>query len=259
MVRIKFRFLYAVLGVILLCCLTVSCAPGDGTTLTPLGVPFGPPKLAVSPLAIVMTLEKGKTASISIKIKNLGGFPLVIREISSENNWIGLQNLTFPVSIEAADSIQITATIGESSLSGGTFQGTVKIISNDGDIENSQFTLTVDLEVTEETLPFEPTLGNIQSRIFSFVCTECHDSSNPSEGLDLTRGNSYGNLVNKKSNQVPELFLVEPFNPDNSYLIRKLEGGPDIVEERMPVDQAPVRLEHIKVVRAWISQGAQNN
>lgn len=253
--KIKFVFLYIV---IMLCFAALSCRPGDGSTLNPLGDPLGPPLLTVNPSEIATILEESKTVEIPIKIKNLGGFSLEIKDIRSGVNWIVLQNVTFPISIGIGDSLQISVKIGESNLSEGEYQGTLKIISNDQDKENSEFLLTVKLSVTKP-LPFEPTLNKIQSKIFSFICTECHNSSNPPEGLDLTIGNSLGNLVNRKSNQVPALFLVEPFNPDDSYLIRKLEGGPNIVEERMPLDQAPLSQETINVVRAWIAQGAQDN
>jgi hypothetical protein len=243
-VKIKFVFLYIV---IMLCFAALSCRPGDGSTLNPLGDPLGPPLLVLNPSEIETLLEESKRVEIPIKIKNLGGFLLEIKDIRSAVNWIVLQNVTFPITI-----------IGELSLSEGQYQGSLKIISNDEDKENSEFLLIVKLSVTKSLL-FEPTLNKIQSKIFSFNCTECHNSSNPPEGLNLTSGNSFGNLVNKKSNQVPALFLVEPFNPDDSYLIRKLEGGPNIVEERMPLDQAPLTQETINVVRAWIAQGAQNN
>lgn len=251
----KFYFLYAA---IILCFAAISCGPGDGSTLNSLGDPLGPPELTVIPSEIKTSLEEGKIIEIALKIKNTGGFPLKIQDITPDVNWLVLQNPAFPVSIEEGDSIEIPVMIGNSMLSTGTFQGTMKIISNDNEQDNSEFSLPVDLSVTKSLL-FEPKLSTIQSRIFSFICTECHNSSNPPEGLNLTRGNSFRDLVNKRSNQVPELFLVEPFNPDDSYLIRKLEGGPDIVEDRMPLDRSPLSQEQINVIRVWIAQGAQDN
>jgi hypothetical protein len=236
----------------------VSCGPGDGITLNSLGEPLGPPELGINLTEIEVILEEGITTSILLQIKNTGGFMLEVKDIRPNAAWISLQNVSFPISIEAGDSVQIAINVGDATLTEGSYQGNLKIISNDEDIENSEFSLTVKISVTP-TLPFEPTLGRIQTRIFNFVCTECHNSSNPPEGSDLSQGNSFGNLINKKSNQVPELFLVEPFNPDDSYLVRKLEGGPNLVEERMPLDQSPLSSEWIRVVRVWISQGAQDN
>jgi hypothetical protein len=114
---------------------------------------------------------------------------------------MSLENVSFPVFIEAGDSVQISVNIGEATLLEGSYQGKLQIISNDNDKADSEFGLTVKLSITP-ALPFEPTLSTIQARIFSFICTECHNSSNPAEGLDLSQGNSFGNLINKRSNQV---------------------------------------------------------
>jgi hypothetical protein len=70
--------------------------------------------------------------------------------------------------------------------------------------------------------------------------------------------NSFAALVNVASLQV-NLDRVEPGDPDNSYLIRKLEGAAGIVGTRMPqggpfLDQATVDM-----IRQWISDGALNN
>ncbi len=62
--------------------------------------------------------------------------------------------------------------------------------------------------------------------------------------------------------EVPALFRVEPGNPDDSYLIRKLEGGPDIVGFQMPpteLGEAHLPQEEIDVIRQWITEGAQDN
>ena len=72
----------------------------------------------------------------------------------------------------------------------------------------------------------------IQQEIFNQHCLSagCHNSLNQAGNLNLTAGASYGDLVNV----VPEnplaaangLLRVTPFDPNNSFLIVKLEGPP---------------------------------
>lgn len=49
--------------------------------------------------------------------------------------------------------------------------------------------------------------------------------------------------------------LVIPGDPDNSYLVRKLEGGPDIAGDQMPPGGA-LDAERLQLVRDWIEAGA---
>ena len=79
------------------------------------------------------------------------------------------------------------------------------------------------------------------------------------QGLRLDEQNSYDSIVNVISQERPDLFRVQPNNPDNSYLIRKLEGGPDIAGAQMPLNLTPLSQETINSIRVWISQGAQRN
>lgn len=90
-------------------------------------------------------------------------------------------------------------------------------------------------------------------------CGDCHGGDRPKKGLDLSAGKGYGNLVGRKSSEVPELSLVAPGDPDNSYLWHKLQhtakegkGMPRTIfsARKLP----PEQLERI---REWIAQGAQ--
>lgn len=106
---------------------------------------------------------------------------------------------------------------------------------------------------------FPPTFSNVQQNVFSAVCIQCHIGASAPQGLRLDEQNSYDLLVNVLSNERPELLRVEPGNPDNSYIIRKLEGGPDIAGAQMPLNLPPLSQETINAIRVWISQGAQRN
>ena len=103
---------------------------------------------------------------------------------------------------------------------------------------------------------FEPTFLNIQQNVLSAICIECHSGALAPEGLRLDPLNSYNHLVGVRSSEQSDLFRVEPGNPDRSYIIRKLEGGPDISGGQMPLDRTPLDQLTINAIRVWIAQGA---
>ena len=64
------------------------------------------------------------------------------------------------------------------------------------------------------------------------------------------------------SSQDPSRTRVMPANPDESFLIHKLEGmgpgGAPIVGGQMPADGPPfLQQSTINVIREWIQNGAQ--
>lgn len=109
------------------------------------------------------------------------------------------------------------------------------------------------------SIAFDPTFSNIQQNVFSRICIDCHFGVAAPEGLRLDAQNSYDNLVNIRSNEQPDLFRVEPGNPDASYIVRKLEGGPNITGGQMPLDRTPLDQRTINAIRLWIAQGALRN
>ena len=104
------------------------------------------------------------------------------------------------------------------------------------------------------------TFAEIQNTIFTPTCATagCHSGSNPPDGLNLTAGIAYGDIVNVASVQMPALLLIEPGDPDDSYLVRKIQGT-GIVANRMPLGGAPLSQEAINLVRQWVAEGAANN
>ena len=105
----------------------------------------------------------------------------------------------------------------------------------------------------------EPTFELIQDTIFTPHCNSCHGDANPREGLQLGEDATYGQLIDKASNVLDDQILVVPFEPDNSYLIKKLEletGSPDIDGAQMPQNLDPLPPETINIIRQWITNGA---
>lgn len=106
-------------------------------------------------------------------------------------------------------------------------------------------------------VPLAANLKSIQANIFTPSCATsgCHSGGAPAEGLLLTDGNSFSNLVNVTSNEVDLLNRVEPDNADDSYLVRKVEGTAS-VGLQMPRNRPALSTEKIQAIRDWITDGA---
>ena len=101
----------------------------------------------------------------------------------------------------------------------------------------------------------EPTLANIQARVFTPICTRCHIGAAAPQGMQLDTANAFDNIVGVRSREVGSLFRVEPFNPDDSYLVQKIEGTA-AVGAQMPFGGPPLPAEDIMLIRQWILEGA---
>jgi hypothetical protein len=124
-------------------------------------------------------------------------------------------------------------------------------------------------DLTGPTPSLQPTFTSIQQEIFNttdasgrLACTNCHSNAgrNPSGGMNLLSGLSYANLVGVASTGKPGAVRVIPGDPENSYIIHKLEGKSDIVGVRMPRGNGPFLTDgQILVIKRWIANGAPNN
>ena len=101
----------------------------------------------------------------------------------------------------------------------------------------------------------EPTLASIQANVFTPICTNCHAGAAAPNGLRLEAGMSHAMLVNVPSVEVPAIPRVAPGNPDNSYLVQKIEGTA-AVGGRMPLGGQPLSADTIAAIRQWITDGA---
>ena len=94
--------------------------------------------------------------------------------------------------------------------------------------------------------------GCIQDFVFTPVCSGCHGVN---AGLSLDAQNS-PSIVGRASTEQPALQLIRLGDPDNSYLIRKIEGVPGISGGGMPFGQTPLPDATIQFIRAWVTDGA---
>jgi len=107
-----------------------------------------------------------------------------------------------------------------------------------------------------------PTLTQLQSSIFSPICSACHNGSGsglPGSMNLSSAASSFAALVNVPSVQQSAVLRVAPNDADASYLVRKLEGASGITGSRMPLGGPFLDQATIGQVRAWIAAGAQNN
>jgi len=105
----------------------------------------------------------------------------------------------------------------------------------------------------------DPSFSQDIQSIFNSNCTasSCHGSS-AQAGLTLISGQSYNNLVNVDSSQVPSKKRVLPSDAANSYLVNKIEGT-QTVGGRMPLNSSALSSTQIQNIKNWINQGAENN
>ena len=124
-------------------------------------------------------------------------------------------------------------------------------------------------DVAGPTPGLAPTFTSIQREIFQstdssgrVACTQCHTTQGrtPAANMSLLPEVAYQNLINVASIQKPGAIRVIPGDPENSYLVHKLEGRSDIVGQRMPRTSGPFLTEgQMLIIRRWIAQGAAND
>ena len=168
------------------------------------------------------------------------------------------------------------------SLSDDTYRFTIKgdggsaMLDESGDALDGEYSASLpsgngtaggDFQVTFEMDSLEATLSDIQAKVLTPNCATsgCHEGPSSyvvndlPEGMDLTNtSSSYSELVGVVSLQDSNFDRVEPNDPDNSYLIQKLEGTAS-EGQQMPRGADPLRTEVIAKIREWITNGANNN
>ncbi len=94
-------------------------------------------------------------------------------------------------------------------------------------------------------------INDVQTQVFSSSCalSGCHNGTSTP---NLSNGLSYNNIVGVASTQ-SSLNLIEPFQPDSSYLVRKIEGSG--TGSQMPIGSA-LSASQIQLVRDWVTEGA---
>jgi methionine-rich copper-binding protein CopC len=105
--------------------------------------------------------------------------------------------------------------------------------------------------------PVTADFQSIQDNVFTPICSKCHIGGGAPEGLQLDAAHSYNLLVGVPSAEQPALLRVKPGDPDNSYMVHKIEGV-DITGGQMPLMETPLPQPTIDAIRQWITNGAPN-
>jgi hypothetical protein len=106
--------------------------------------------------------------------------------------------------------------------------------------------------------PITADFQSIQDNVFTPICSQCHIGASAPEGLQLDAEHSYNLLVGVPSNEQPNLLRVKPGDPDDSYMVHKIEGLPGIDGGQMPLGETPLPQATIDAIRQWITNGAPN-
>ena len=107
------------------------------------------------------------------------------------------------------------------------------------------------------------TYHEIQHHIFDKSCvnTACHGAPANAGGLNLAYENSYQNLVGQTPKNpaaaAAGMKIVDPGNPENSFILTKLMGptAPEL-GARMPFTAGPLHDGKIEAIQKWITAGA---
>lgn len=99
----------------------------------------------------------------------------------------------------------------------------------------------------------DPALEAKVAAIFDEHCTGCHaaggDLNDPSE---FPLEGDLSILIGRKANESDKL-LIEPGNPQGSYLMDKVLGTPAMKDELMPLGDDPLSPEKLQVLSDWIA------
>jgi hypothetical protein len=100
------------------------------------------------------------------------------------------------------------------------------------------------------------------SKILEFNCGGCHGGTTPEAGLALIGDDVYVRLL-EPSAQFPDMPLITPGDPEQSYLYLKLIGDDSIIGNPMPYNPltglGTLSEAEIADVHTWISNGAVEN
>jgi hypothetical protein len=112
---------------------------------------------------------------------------------------------------------------------------------------------------SSDTSP-DQALANVKT-IFKKSCSVsgCHSGKNPAVNLNLEPDKLPASVAGVSSLEKPDLKIVEPGAPEQSYLLAKVKGEAGIVGKRMPANRDPLPEEQIQQIEEWIKSLAADS
>jgi uncharacterized protein (TIGR03118 family) len=177
---------------------------------------------------------------------------------------VGVKQVQFfagTTSIGTATAAPFTVNWDTTAVANGAVSLTAQAQDAAGNITTSAAVAVTVNNTATPPPPAATTLSELQSTIFSPICSTCHNgvgAALPGSMNLSTQAAAFAALVNVPSSEVPATKRVNPGDPTTSYIINKLEGTQSS-GARMPFGLAPLDQATIDKVKSWISAGAQNN
>jgi len=186
---------------------------------------------------------------------------------------------TVPVTATATDNVGVTqvqflagtTVIGTATTTPFTINWNTNVTAN-GSVNltakatdaagNTTTSAAVQVTVSNVAVNFSDLYTAIIASTGAAHCANCHTgggASLPSSMNFSSAANAYAALVGVTSLEATTLQRVKAGDPNNSYLINKLEGTNLNGTARMPFGGPYLDQPTINMVRAWIAQGALNN
>ena len=214
-------------------------------------------------------IDLGETApdivapTVALSSPSAGSLDGTVTVTADADDNVGITEVSFfaaDTEIGTATSAPFSFEWDTTTVDNGDFALTARASDEFGNVTTSA---TVAVTVNNVAPPPPPpppavTLAELQADIFTPICSGCHNGNGaalPGSMNLSSAAASFSALVNTESVEVPELLRVNPGDPDNSYLIDKLEGT-QTVGAQMPLFGTPLDQATIDQVREWISAGA---
>ena len=103
------------------------------------------------------------------------------------------------------------------------------------------------------------TLAWVQENVFGGVCSQCHTGSSAPMGVNWSSLANTCSNVGRASGEITSMMEIDSGNPDNSYMIWKIEGqGPNgeaIQGGQMPLFGTALSAATIQNIRDWVADG----
>jgi hypothetical protein len=147
-------------------------------------------------------------------------------------------------------------------VAGDLVKGTALALCVDVVEKKKDLDTTPDCVESEDGGSGDPvTLSELQASLFTPSCavSGCHNSASARAGLILASGSTFNETVNVASSQRPTIDIIEPGDPESSYMVKKLRGDSDIDGARMPDGGPFLSAEQMAELASWINSGAPDN